>query len=95
MARFGFVPRSKGYREVLKGDDAYRACDSNGRSLCQTANMAGHGEYVYDTMRGKERIHTRVKTADAKAYFQERKTRVLDRIVAHYGRPSLAERRFR
>lgn len=74
----------KGYAEVLVGDDAFRACDAPGTSLAQTANMAGHGEYTHDTMRGKKRIHTRVKTANRKAYYQERATRTLARIAAHY-----------
>lgn len=85
MARSGFVPNYKAYRDVLNGDDAYHACDAPGGSICQTANMAGHGEYVYDTIRGRTRIHTRVKTADRKAFFRERSTRVLARIAGHYG----------
>lgn len=75
----------KGYAEVLVSDDAWHACDAPGGSMAQTANMAGHGEYTHDTIRGKTRIHTRVKTADRKSYYQERSTRTLARIAGHYG----------
>ena len=77
MARSGFVPNLKGYREVLNGDDAFHACHSAGTSVCQSANMAGHGTYECDTIHGKRRIHTRVKTADTKSFFQERASRTL------------------
>lgn len=53
--------------------------------MAQTANMAGHGEYAFDTIRGRTRIHTRVKTTDRKSYYQERSTRTLARIAGHYG----------
>lgn len=53
--------------------------------MAQTANMAGHGEYAFDTIRGRTRIHTRVKTTDMKSYMQERRTRTLARIAGHYG----------
>lgn len=75
------MPNYKGYREALNDDEAYRHCDSAGESLCQTANAAGHGSYVYDTIRGKVRIHTRVKTADRKSFFKERNTHTLAHIV--------------
>lgn len=77
MARSGFVPNFSGYREVLNGDDAYHVCHSVGGSVCQTANMAGHGEYACDTIKGKRRIHTRVKTADRESFFKERASRTL------------------
>ena len=80
MARDGFRPNLKGYRETLNDDEAYRHCDAIGESVCQTANMAGHGEYAYDTIRGKVRIHTRVKTADRKSFFQERHTHTLANV---------------
>ena len=85
MGRNGFHPNRRGYAEVLNGDDAYHACHSAGGSMAQTANMAGHGEYAFDTIRGRTRIHTRVKTTDRKSYYQERSTRTLARIAGHYG----------
>ena len=81
MAREGFVPNFKGYREVLTGDEAYHVCDSKGRNMCQEANMAGHGEYTYDTIHGKGRVHTRVKTANSASFYKERKTNVLRHIA--------------
>lgn len=81
MAREGFKPNFKGYREALNDDEAYRHCNAIGGSVCQTANMAGHGQYTYDTIRGKVRIHTRVKTADRKSYYQERHTHTLERVA--------------
>lgn len=77
MARNGFVPNFKGYRETLNDDEAYSHCHAIGGSVCQTANMAGHGTYSFDTIRGKVRIHTRVKTADERSKFQERHYRTL------------------
>jgi hypothetical protein len=77
LARSGFVPNFKGYLATLNDDEAYRHCDAIGQSVCQTANMAGHGEYAYDTIRGKVRIHTRVKTADEESKWRERHYRTL------------------
>lgn len=84
MARDGFRMNRKGYAEVLNSDDAWHACDSAGASLSQTANMDGHGEYTHDTIRGKTRIHTRVKTTDRASFYKERATRTLARIAGHY-----------
>ena len=84
MARDGFRMNRKGYAEVLNSDDAWHVCDSVGASLSQTANMDGHGEYTHDTIRGKTRIHTRVKTTDRTSFYKERATRTLARIADHY-----------
>lgn len=46
--------------------------------------MDGHGEYTHDTIRGKTRIHTRVKTTDRASFYKERATRTLARIAGHY-----------
>lgn len=78
MARAGrFVPKRKGYLEALNGDDAITHCHSIGESICQTANMAGHGEYTVDSIHGKRRIHTRVSTADEKSFWRERHHKTL------------------
>lgn len=76
--------KRKGYAEVLNGDDAWQACHSAGGSICQTANMEGHGEYAYGTIHGKTRIHTRVRTANRTSFYKERATRTLARIADHY-----------
>lgn len=81
MARDGFVPNYKGYRAALNGGDAYRECDAAGARLCGRANAAGHGSYSYDTIHGKVRVHTRVKTADSKSFFRERKTHTLAHVA--------------
>lgn len=82
MARSGFVPNFAAYRATLNDSEAYRHCHAIGESICQTANMAGHGEYVYDTIRGQTRIHTRVKTADRESFFKERASRTLSQWAA-------------
>lgn len=84
MARSGFYPNFKGYVAVLKGDDARMVCSRVGESICQTANMDGHGTYTCDTM-VHTRVHTRVTTADTKSHFQEKHARTLARIAEHYG----------
>ena len=84
MAKTGFHPNRRGYAEVLNGDDAYHECHSAGGSMAQTANAGGNGGYTHDTIRGRTRIHTRVKTTDASSFYRERSTRTLARIAGHY-----------
>lgn len=81
MASDGFRPNFKGYRETLNDSRAFEECDKMGSKVCSRANAAGHGSYEFDTIYGKRRVHTRVKTADRKSFFQERKTHILDRIA--------------
>lgn len=81
MANGKFVPNHKGMAQVLNSRDAYDACDSSGARVCGEANSAGSGSYTYDTIYGKVRVHTRVKTADRKSYFQERNTHALERAA--------------
>lgn len=78
MARSGFVKNSKGFREVLNESPEIREyCHRVGGAIEQTANSSGHGTYTHDTIRGRARFHTRVKTADSKSFFQERYHRTL------------------
>lgn len=72
MAREGFKTNRKGYLEVLNSQEAYNRCNRAGSEICSAVNSSGHGSYTYDTIYGKRRVHTRVKTADSKAYWQER-----------------------
>lgn len=72
MARHGFYKNSKGYREVLNGPDSFDICDRIGASM---AGRLGAG-YAHDTMRGKNRIHTRVKTTEG-GFWKESKTHAL------------------
>ena len=82
MARSGFVKNSKGFREVLNESPEIREyCHRVGGAIEQTANSSGHGTYTHDTIRGKARFHTRVKTADRKSFFKERNTHTLAHIT--------------
>ena len=67
--------------QVLNSGDAYNACNTSGAYYCGMANAAGHGSYTYDTIYGMRRVHTRVKTADRKSFFQERNTHTLAHIA--------------
>ena len=71
MAR-GFRINRKGYRETLNGPDAFYICNRIGASM---AGRLGAG-YTYDTMRGQNRVHTRVKTTEG-GFWKEAKTHVL------------------
>jgi hypothetical protein len=73
----GFRPNRKGYLEVLNGGEAYRRCDRKGAEICAAINAASGGGYASDTIYGKNRVHTRVKTTDTKSFFRERHHRTL------------------
>ena len=77
MAKSGFHINHKGVKEVLNGQEAYNRCNRKGAEISSAINAAGHGSYTFDTIHGKTRIHTRVKTADSKAFFQERNHKTL------------------
>lgn len=76
-----FVPSYTGYREVMNGPDAMRACEAQAASLAASASMQSGMTYTVDSMRGLNRIHTRVSTEpDIQSYMRER----------HYGALSIA-----
>ncbi len=80
MARKGFVPNEYGYREVLNGGPMFWECDRKGGEIARIASL-GTGDYVHDTIRGQVRIHTRVKTADVRAYMTERHSHRMERAA--------------
>lgn len=80
MARKGFVPNEYGYREVLNGGPMFWECDRKGGEIARIASL-GTGDYVHDTIRGQVRIHTRVKTADIRAYMAERHSHRMERAA--------------
>ena len=80
MARKGFVPNEYGYREVLNGGPMFWECDRRGAEIARIASL-GTGDYVHDTIRGQVRIHTRVKTADVRAYMTERHSHRMERAA--------------
>lgn len=80
MARKGFVPNEYGYREVLNGGPMFWECDRKGGEIARIASL-GTGDYVHDTIRGQVRIHTRVKTADIRAYMTERHSHRMERAA--------------
>ena len=79
MAR-NFVPNEYGYREVLNGGPMFWECDRRGAEIARIASL-GTGDYVHDTIRGQVRIHTRVKTADVRAYMTERHSHRMERAA--------------
>ena len=80
MARKGFVPNEYGYRLVLNGGEMFWACDDKGAEIARVASL-GAGDYVHDTIKGQVRIHTRVKTADVRAYMAERQSHRMERAA--------------
>lgn len=79
MAR-NFVPNEYGYREVLNGGPLFWECDRKGAEIARIASL-GTGDYVHDTIRGQVRIHTRVKTADVRAYMTEGHSHRMERAA--------------
>ena len=82
----GFVPNRDGYLETLNDSVAYGECADAGRAICAAANSAGHGTYITDTIHGRTRIHTRVKTDGTKSFFQERASRTLTKCAGRFRR---------
>lgn len=81
MASSGrFVHNPYGYAQVLNGGSAYNACDAKGAEVARVASL-GTGDYVHDTMRGRVRIHTRVKTVGIASYMAERSTHRLEKAA--------------
>ena len=80
MARGGFVPNEYGYRAVLNGSEMWRECDRKGGEVARIASL-GAGDYTHDTIYGRVRIHTRVKTADLRAFMTERNSHRLERAA--------------
>jgi len=74
------VHNSWAFRQVLNGGEAFRECDRKGAEVARIASM-GTGDYTSDTMRGQVRIHTRVKTADLRAYMTERHAHRMERAA--------------
>ena len=74
------MPNEYGYREVLNGGEMFRECDRKGGEIARIASL-GTGDYVHDTIRGQVRIHTRVKTADLRAYMTERHSHRMERAA--------------
>lgn len=75
-----FVPNEYGYREVLNGGPLFWECDRKGAEIARIASL-GTGDYVHDTIRGQVRIHTRVKTADVRAYMTEGHSHRMERAA--------------
>lgn len=69
-----------GVRDTLNNDELFRECDRKGREVARIASL-GTGDYTSDTIRGRVRIHTRVKTADLRAYMAERHAHRLERAA--------------
>lgn len=70
----GFKPNRRGYLEVLNSNEVWGVCNKAGRNTCDALGGTAAG-YAYDTIYGKRRVHTRVKSS----YWNERKTHALMR----------------
>lgn len=75
-----FVHSSVGFQQVLNGWEMHRVCDDAGAEVARIASL-GTGDYTHDTIYGQRRIHTRVKTADIRAYMTERHSHRLERAA--------------
>lgn len=71
MARNGYRINPSGYREVLRGDDALHACEERASFLAYFARGQSGTSYAIDSVRGVNRIHTRVSTTGAKDFYRE------------------------
>lgn len=76
MAKHGYHINRKGYQALMNGPEVYSHCDSIGASW---QGRLGDG-YTHDTIKGKNRVHTRVKTVWPGGFYKEAKTHALQRM---------------
>lgn len=72
-----FKPNYTGYRAVLNGSDAQTACEIRAGSIAASAARQSGISYGIDSMRGLNRIHTRVSTVTREDFFRERSLHAL------------------
>lgn len=81
-----FKPNYTGYRAVMNGPDAMAACEKKGYEISASASAQSGMDYVVDSMRGLNRIHTRVSTdGTIQSYMRERVYGALSIAVATAG----------
>lgn len=64
MGKVKVVLNSSGVRELLQSDEIKQVCEEQAKNVVQ---RAGDG-FVYDSMKGKNRVVTMVKTDTVAAY---------------------------
>lgn len=73
MAKSGFRPNVVTYRQIMNGDaGVISACEIAAHHISASAAAQSGTDYMVDSMRGLNRIHTRVSTVGIKDYMRER-----------------------
>lgn len=72
MAKSGFRPNVVTYRQIMNGDaGVISACEIAAHHISASAAVQSGTDYMVDSMRGLNRIHTRVSTSTVKDFFRE------------------------
>lgn len=72
MANGRFKASYTGYRAIMNGPPALEACEAQGHRLAASAAAQSGIDYDVNSVRGINRIHTRVTTTSQSDYFRER-----------------------
>ena len=72
MANGRFKASYTGYRAIMNGPPALEACEAQGHRLAASAAAQSGIDYDVNSVRGINRIHTRVTTTTVSDYFRER-----------------------
>lgn len=68
-----FVPNPVGYHYVMdSNNEVWRQCELKGYELAMSASAQSGTTYRVDTIKGLNRVHTRVSTQTSRDYFRER-----------------------
>lgn len=86
MARAGhFSPNPIGYREIMNGHEMLSVCQERGEAFAASASRQSGTDYAVDSIRGLNRIHTRVTTTSIRDYMRERHYNALSIAVGQHG----------
>lgn len=66
MQKIVFKLNRSGVKELLQSDEMRQACESAGNMVAAASGI----DCEVDSIKGSTRVSTRVKTADAKAYYE-------------------------
>lgn len=72
MANGRFKASYTGYRAIMNGPPAIDACEAQGHRLAASAAAQSGIDYDVNSVRGINRIHTRVTTTSESDYYRER-----------------------
>lgn len=77
MAKNWFKHSESGYREVMQGADVMQVCEAQAHNIAASASGMSGIDYAIDSVKGLNRIHTRVSTVTKTDFFRERSYRAL------------------